>query len=84
MDIAQADDSARVSISNPGAPIGTEQLARLFDRFYRVDTSRPNSGENHGLGLAIVKAVAVMHKGQVRAAYESGEVTIEFSVALGR
>jgi two-component system heavy metal sensor histidine kinase CusS len=81
--IAQENGRARISFSNPSPPIASEQLARLFDRFYRVDTSRPNSGENHGLGLAIVKAVAVMHKGEVFAEYGQGDITVGFSVGLG-
>lgn len=42
-----------------------EHLTHLFERFYRVDASRHNSGANHGLGLAIVKAIAQMHGGDV-------------------
>ncbi|MBO9647764.1 MAG: heavy metal sensor histidine kinase [Variovorax sp.] len=74
--------SAEVSFSNPSAPIAPDQLARLFDRFYRIDTSRRNSGENHGLGLSIVKAVAVMHNGTVFARSDEGITTVGFSVAL--
>ena len=77
-----SDGRARISFRNPSAPISSEQLSRLFDRFYRLDPSRPNSGENHGLGLAIVKAVAVMHKGEVFAEHAQGQITIGFSVAL--
>ena len=54
-----------IAISNPGPQIADEHLARLFERFYRVDASRSNSGANHGLGLAIVKAIALMHGGDV-------------------
>ena len=54
-----------IAISNPGPRIAVEHLARLFERFYRVDASRSNSGANHGLGLAIVKAIALMHGGDV-------------------
>ena len=73
---------AEVSFSNPSAPIAPDQLPRLFDRFYRVDASRRNSGENHGLGLAIVKAVALMHGGTVFAHSTGGMTTVGFSVAL--
>jgi two-component system heavy metal sensor histidine kinase CusS len=72
---------ARVTVSNPGADIPAEQLARIFDRFYRVDAARSRSDANHGLGLAIVKAVALMHGGQVLARSEAGRVTVGFSVA---
>jgi two-component system heavy metal sensor histidine kinase CusS len=53
----------------------------LFDRFYRAESSRTNSRENHGLGLAIVKAVAEMHRGTVSATSENGINTFAFSVA---
>ena len=54
-----------IGVANPGSPISSEHLTRLFERFYRVDASRSNSGNNHGLGLAIVKAIALMHGGDV-------------------
>lgn len=54
-----------IGVANPGSPIASEHLPRLFERFYRVDASRSNSGSNHGLGLAIVKAIALMHGGDV-------------------
>lgn len=54
-----------IAVSNPGQGIASEHLPRLFERFYRVDASRSNSGANHGLGLAIVKAIALMHGGDV-------------------
>ncbi|MDQ7999951.1 MAG: heavy metal sensor histidine kinase [Bordetella sp.] len=80
--IERHGDRAEVSFSNPSEPIPAEQLARLFDRFYRVDAARHNSGENHGLGLAIVKAVAAMHGGTVFARSGEGVTTIGFSVGL--
>ena len=80
--IGQQAHAAEVSFSNPSAPIASDQLPRLFDRFYRVDVSRRNSGENHGLGLAIVKAVALMHNGTVFARSAGGTTTVGFSVAL--
>ena len=63
--IAHAPEGVTISISNPGQPIAAEHLPSLFERFYRVDASRHNSGANHGLGLAIVKAIAQMHGGDV-------------------
>jgi two-component system, OmpR family, heavy metal sensor histidine kinase CusS len=80
--INTTDQGAEVSVSNPSESIASEQLPRLFDRFYRVDASRQNSDANHGLGLAIVKAIASMHGGQVFARSEAGVTTVGFS--LGR
>ena len=55
----------RIGVSDPGPPIADRHLPHLFERFYRVDAARHNSGANHGLGLAIVKAIALMHGGTV-------------------
>ncbi|MET0383468.1 MAG: heavy metal sensor histidine kinase [Burkholderiaceae bacterium] len=73
-----------VAVSNPGATIAEVHLPRLFDRFYRVDVSRHDSGEvhGHGLGLAIVKAVATMHGGATLATSGAGATTIAFSIPL--
>ncbi len=57
--IDQEGDQVTIAVSNPGETIASEHLSRLFERFYRVDASRSNSGANHGLGLAIVKAIAI-------------------------
>ncbi|WP_017904850.1 heavy metal sensor histidine kinase [Pseudomonas asplenii] len=63
--IEQDGEHVTIAVSNPGERIASEHLSRLFERFYRVDASRSNSGANHGLGLAIVKAIALMHGGDV-------------------
>lgn len=65
VDIAEQTDHVSVGVANPGTQIASEHLPKLFERFYRVDASRANSGANHGLGLAIVKAIALMHGGSV-------------------
>ncbi|WP_129781408.1 heavy metal sensor histidine kinase [Peristeroidobacter soli] len=79
--VLQQPGAIRVSVQNTGPGIAREHLSRLFDRFYRVDSSRSGSRENHGLGLAIVRAVATMHGGTVFAESESGATTIGFTVA---
>ena len=82
IDVEIHHDGAQVSIgvSNPGPPIAAEHLTRLFERFYRVDASRSNSGANHGLGLAIVKAIALMHGGAVFVRSENGANTFGISL----
>jgi two-component system, OmpR family, heavy metal sensor histidine kinase CusS len=68
-------------ITNLGVPIPANALARLFDRFFRVQTSREGCSENHGLGLAIVAAVAHMHGGQTLATSENGVTSIGFTLS---
>ena len=76
--IEPQDKAVCLSVRNRGGPIPEAHLARLFDRFYRVDRAREHSGEIHGLGLAVVKAIVIMHGGSVFARCEEGEVLIGF------
>lgn len=61
------DEHARilVSVENTGSDIPPEHLPRLFDRFYRVDSSRHRTTENSGLGLAITRSIVLAHGGDV-------------------
>ncbi len=70
----------RIAVHNQGGDLAQHQLERLFDRFYRPDPSREGSSETHGLGLAIVKAIAIMHRGEVFARCEGGEVVVGLTV----
>ena len=61
------NEGVRLVVENPGDGIAAEHLARIFDRFYRVDRSRQRSTDGAGLGLAITKAIVAAHHGTVRA-----------------
>lgn len=53
-------------VKNQGKPIPQDKLDRIFDRFYRLDTSRTNSSQNgYGLGLSIAKKIAEVHHGSI-------------------
>jgi two-component system heavy metal sensor histidine kinase CusS len=56
-----------IEVANPGPGIAAEHLPRLFDRFFRGDPARANSGESSGIGLAIVKTIMDLHHGSVQA-----------------
>lgn len=81
MRLSEKGNQACVDVSNPGDPIAPEHLHRLFERFYRVDTSRARSDTHHGLGLSIVRAVAIMHRGDVFARSENGINTFGLTFA---
>lgn len=73
-------EQVSIAVSNPGPAIAEEHLRLLFERFYRVDAARTNTGGNHGLGLAIVKAIALMHGGTVFVRSSAGANT--FGICL--
>jgi len=54
-----------VRITDNGEGIKNENIARLFERFYRVDQSRSRDEGGSGLGLAIVKHIIEAHKEQI-------------------
>nr|WP_254696268.1 heavy metal sensor histidine kinase [Lysobacter enzymogenes] len=73
---------ASVAVRNEGKCVEPQHLARMFDRFYRVDEAREHRGErHHGLGLSIVKAIASLHGGNVFANSGEGRTTVGFSLA---
>ncbi len=77
----EAPDSpgtALVAISDNGPGIPAESITRIFDRFYRVDTSRSHATGGVGLGLAIVRKVIELHGGEVRVESEPGKGTVFF------
>ncbi|MNN56008.1 Sensor protein kinase WalK [compost metagenome] len=65
-----------LSVSNTGEGIAAEHLTRIFDRFYRTDTSRARKQGGYGLGLAIAKSIVEQqHKGKIYAKSVVGEST---------
>ena len=61
----QQDNMLQVSVTDTGEGIPTEALARVFERFYRADSSRQSSKGGSGLGLAIVRAMIEAHGGTI-------------------
>ncbi|MEX1159156.1 MAG: ATP-binding protein [Thermomicrobiales bacterium] len=72
---------AELTVSDTGIGIPPEHLAHIFERFYRVDTSRSRALGGTGLGLSIVRQIAEAHGGQVRVRSTVGEGST-FTVAL--
>lgn len=78
--ILRENDDVLVIIQNKGKHIPQAELARLFDRFYRVEQSRTADKGGSGLGLAIAKGIVELQGGQIWAECR-GEV-IRFIVKL--
>jgi two-component system, OmpR family, sensor kinase len=79
--LSRADGAAELAIADSGPGLDDEQLAHVFERFYRADPSRARASGGAGLGLAIVAAVVAAHGGGVRADSTPGHGTT-FTVTL--
>jgi two-component system heavy metal sensor histidine kinase CusS len=83
--VANGDVAAiRIEVSDTGIGIPAEALPRVFDRFYRVDTSRSQTSGGTGLGLAIVQSIMTLHGGRAEITSQPGEgtrVTLHIPIA---
>ena len=70
---AQGPDGPQFSVSDTGIGIDQQHIARLTERFYRVDKSRSRETKGTGLGLAIVKHVLLRHGGALSIRSEAGK-----------
>ncbi|WP_447408635.1 sensor histidine kinase [Weissella confusa] len=75
-----AENVAEIRVTNNGEKIPEESIKRLFDRFYRVESSRNTKTGGTGLGLAIVNGVIEAHGGTVRV--ESNDDLTSFIIRL--
>ena len=63
--------------SNHGNTISKEKLSRIFEQFYRLDTSRGTQTGGAGLGLAIAKEIIELHQGTITAASKNEQIVFE-------
>ncbi|MBL0387259.1 HAMP domain-containing histidine kinase [Tumebacillus sp. ITR2] len=70
-------DGAQFTIENHGEPLTSEELERLFDRFYRVEQARSSARGGSGLGLAIAQNIITLHGGRIWAESEGERVTFQ-------
>jgi signal transduction histidine kinase len=74
-----------VTVADHGCGIEPAHLTRIFERFYRADSSRARATGGFGLGLAIAKSLVTFYEGQIRAESSPGKGTrISVSLPLDR
>jgi two-component system, OmpR family, heavy metal sensor histidine kinase CusS len=71
--LSDHDADFEIAVSDNGCGIAPEHLPRVFDRFYRVESSRSSDGA--GLGLALVKSIVDLHGGSVKIESKVGHGT---------
>ena len=79
----QTETDVEISVHDSGPGLPTEDLERIFERFYRTDSSRQRDGGfpgGSGLGLAIARSIVLAHGGQLMA--ESGNAGSGLKVTI--
>ncbi|HEX2867575.1 MAG TPA: ATP-binding protein [Ignavibacteriales bacterium] len=70
-----------ISVINRGQGIPEELIPKIFDRFFRAESSRNRSLGGAGLGLSVVKSIVNWHNGEITVKSQPGKET-EFSIIL--
>lgn len=79
-----AGHQVTITVANPGVEIPAENLSRIFDRLYRVDSSRQGThGESAGLGLAITRSIVEMHNGRIGVTSENERTCFMITLSTG-
>lgn len=73
--IKESDEYGIVEVEDQGIGIEKSEIARVFERFYRVDRARSRNSGGTGLGLAIVKHLVEAHHGKIQVTSEVGKGT---------
>src|SRR6516165_7835212 len=71
--VSKHNSDFEITVSDNGSGIAPEHLPRVFDRFYRAESSRGSDGA--GLGLALVKSIVDLHGGSAKIQSEVGRGT---------
>lgn len=80
LSMGQTDNGIEIRIQNHGKTIPPDKLDKIFEQFFRLDSSRASVTGGAGLGLAIAKEIVELHGGTIKA--ESENESIAFTVAL--
>ena len=66
-----------LNVTNKGDTISKDNLEKIFERFYRVDSSRNRNQNRYGLGLAIAKNIVENHNGKITVESSNNKTTFQ-------
>lgn len=75
LSIQQEAQGVQLIIEDNGPGIAADHLPHIFERFYRIDTSRARKHGGAGLGLAITRSIVELHNGTIEVASQEGQGT---------
>ncbi len=76
LSLEKARHGVKLCVSNECEQPDENSLKRMFDRFYRMDSSRNSATGGFGIGLSIARSIAEGHKGSISADYKDGRIII--------
>lgn len=79
--LTRTEHHVLIQVQDTGIGIAPDELPRIFDRFYRVQSDRSRSTGGTGLGLSIAQAIAHAHRGSIRVQSQLGQGSL-FTIKL--
>ncbi len=67
---------AHIAVKNTGEGLADDEISKVFDRFYKTDTSRSQDKTGLGLGLSIARKIVALHQGHIVVKSVQGEYTM--------
>jgi signal transduction histidine kinase len=86
LSLSAADDRATLEIADTGIGIGEQDMAKVFEPFFRADPARSRDVGGAGLGLAVTRTIVERHGGAIACRSEPGRgttMTVVLPVATG-
>ncbi len=80
--VVAGENNIKITFFNKGNTIPKEKLKRLFEQFYRLDSSRGTKNGGAGLGLAIAKEIVELHGGTITAFSQNESISFEITLPL--
>jgi signal transduction histidine kinase len=80
--ILRDNEFVKITLINTGVEIPTENLNRVFERFYQVDDSGTRNFEGTGIGLALAKEYVELHNGKIEVESRNNETTLSVYLRL--